>query len=652
MSQQDEIAQLRALIAQLTERVYALEQAVRAQGVAMRRGEPQHAAPPIQRASKVTEREQPPHSDRGIPPQPDVARVGQQGPSAPQHVTPVPQPRTPVFSSSVGPQQVTRPPEGDLESRIGSQWLNRIGIIATLVGISYFLKYAFENNWIGPAGRVSIGLLAGIAIVWWSEVFRRKGHLVFSWSLKAIGIGAMYLSLWAAFQIYHLIPDAAAFVAMVLVTAFTAVLSLRQDAEVLAALALVGGFVTPILLSTNQNREVQLFSYVAVLDVATLALLSLKPWRRLLAFAYAGTQVLFWAWYFSFYRAEFLGITVAFASAFFVIFLIAPLTAHLPDDVSATSRTLVFIPLINAAVFFLTLYGLLEDKHHELLAWIAVALAAIYLLLARQIERRGIRDSSSARLLDFIYIALAVGFLTTAIPLKLSAQWITFGWLVESAVLLYVGYHLCSGFLKVLALVSLILGLVRLVAWDSGQVSTLLFNTRFALYLVAIAAVTWALYLGRDEDSDEIRNLRAIGVVAINALALLALSLEVHDYFQQQIDAAYRGLRAGQGRVYWQEFSHLNKLRGFAYSAVWMAYGAVLMWIGFAKRTAFLRWQALVLLAVTIVKVFVYDTSQLETPYRVLSFIALGVILLAVSFAYQKDWLKLNVHRDAGSEQA
>jgi uncharacterized membrane protein len=638
MSQLDEIEQLRALIAQLTQRVYALEQAVAAQGPGIALGEQQHAAP-VEAVPDAAQRER--HIASGIPPQPQLP--------------PVTQPRTPA-APDVHRRPLSRVPEGDLESRIGSQWLNRIGIIATLVGISYFLKYAFEKEWVGPAGRVSIGLLAGIAIVWWSERFRSKGHLAFSWSLKAIGIGAMYLSLWAAFQIYHLIPDMAAFVAMVLVTVLTAVLSLRQDAEVLAALALVGGFITPILLSTHQNREVQLFSYVAVLDLAMLALVSLKPWRRLLAGAYAGTQVLFWAWYFSFYRAEFLGITVAFASVFFVIFLVAPLIAHLPDDIGATSRTLVFVPLINAAVFFLTLYGLLEDKHHELLAWIAVTLATVYLLLARQVERRGIRHSGSARLLDFIYIALAVGFLTTAIPLKLSAQWITFGWLVESAVLLYVAYRLPSSFLKILALVSLVLGLVRLVAWDSGQVNTLLFNTRFALYLVAIAAVAWAVYLARDERGDDMRNLPGIGVVVINVLALLALSLEIHDYFQQEINGIYHAnVGSGipqYGRAYYEQFSHVSKLRDFTYSAVWMAYGAVLMWIGFAKRTAFLRWQALVLLAVTIVKVFVYDTSQLETPYRVLSFIALGVILLAVSFAYQKDWLKLNVRRDVGSEQA
>jgi uncharacterized membrane protein len=72
-----------------------------------------------------------------------------------------------------------------------------------------------------------------------------------------------------------------------------------------------------------------------------------------------------------------------------------------------------------------------------------------------------------------------------------------------------------------------------------------------------------------------------------------------------------------------------------------MIYGAGLMWLGFARKSALLRWQAIVLIAVTVIKVFLYDTSALEHGWRVLSFIILGSLLLAVSYAYQRDWLGL-----------
>jgi uncharacterized membrane protein len=65
------------------------------------------------------------------------------------------------------------------------------------------------------------------------------------------------------------------------------------------------------------------------------------------------------------------------------------------------------------------------------------------------------------------------------------------------------------------------------------------------------------------------------------------------------------------------------------------------MIVGFWRRSAFIRWQALVLIAATTIKVFVYDVSQLDRGYRILSFIVLGVLLLAISFGYQRDWLKL-----------
>src|SRR6185436_14114263 len=72
---------------------------------------------------------------------------------------------------------------GDLESKIGSQWLNRIGIVALMIGAAYFLKLAFDNNWIGPSGQIAIGLLCGIGLVFWSSRIHSKGYKYFAYSL-------------------------------------------------------------------------------------------------------------------------------------------------------------------------------------------------------------------------------------------------------------------------------------------------------------------------------------------------------------------------------------------------------------------------------------------------------------------------------------
>src|SRR3989442_11312309 len=151
--------------------------------------------------------------------------------------------------------------QAELESKIGAHWLNRIGIIAMLIGVSYFLKYAFDNQWIGPAGRVLIGLLGGMAVVFWSEQVRRSGYAIFSYSLKAIGIGVLYLSLWACSQLYNLIPNPLAFLSMAAITAATGGSSVSPGAGNYTPFFPPGCLSTPVSLYTRGQNAPGLVSY-------------------------------------------------------------------------------------------------------------------------------------------------------------------------------------------------------------------------------------------------------------------------------------------------------------------------------------------------------------------------------------------------------
>ena len=503
-----------------------------------------------------------------------------------------------------------------------------------LIGLSYFLKYAFENNWIGPAGRIAIGLLLGIAVILWSERFRRKGYTAFSYSLKAVGIGALYLSLWGAFQVYHLVPSAFAFVAMIIVTASTIALALSQDAELLASFAMVGGFATPLLLSTGENHEVALFSYVALLDLAILIMAVVKPWRRLLWGSFTGTLILFMGWfgqYYSVYQAKDRGLTTAFAALFAALFAVVPLVTSNEKSTRfrGASVTLTLLPLINAAVFFLELFAMYE-REKDALTWFALALAAIYLGIGEGIRRRF--ATSEASVIRLLHVAIAIAFLTIAIPLKLDVHWITIGWLVESAVLLWISVKTQTNFLRYMAVVTLLLGIVRLLVYENFRVDTVIFNARFLTYAVAIAILGGIAYFGKRHASEREQPYVQLAVVAINVLALIALTWEAADYFDR-IQLANRHSTI--------QYREVAVLRGFTYSAIWLVYGAVLMGIGFQTRSAFLRWQALILIALTTAKIFLYDVSLLGGSYRIVSFVALGAVLLGISFVYQRDWLRL-----------
>lgn len=616
---QNDLEAIRRLLAELTTRVYRIERKL---GMDAQASLDAHPAPPSAQAAA------PEHVGTAT-----LGRPAAQSAAVEPPKTPPPPPHPSTIPASH--------PEIDLESRIGSHWLNRIGITALLIGISYFLKFAFDNNWIGPAGRVAIGLLAGIAMVVWSERFRAKGYRAFSYSLKAVGIGALYLSLWAAFQVYSLVPSGVAFVMMLAVTAATAAMALAQDAQILAAFALAGGFSTPLLLSTGQNREIALFAYVAILDIATLILVTFKPWRRLLVMSYAGTLLLYLGWYSSFYTRTQLTLTLAFATLFFAIFAVAPLVTLQPEDEHPVFASIpAVLAFVNAGVYFLQAYVMIDEVDKTYMAWFALALAAVYIFLSRLVHARNL-TSGASEILYFLHLAVAIGFITVAIPIRLDAHWITIGWFVEAGVLLWVGNRIHSDFLNVFALGALTLGIFRLLAIDNFQSTQLIFNMRMATYAVAVAVLAIVAWYASQRIDEAARTIAAIAVVAVNALALIALTREVSDYFTWQM-SPYRTT----ARNYWQSaYSDIHRIqieRDFTYSALWMAYGAMLMVVGFLRSSSFVRWQALVLIAVTIVKVFVYDVSELDRGYRIVSFIVLGALLLAISFVYQRDWLKLS----------
>jgi len=608
----DELTVLRSQVGALTARIYRLEQRLGLE------------AAPL------------PGPVSAVPPPPPFAGTAAQ--AAPPGSVPVGPGQPPITMTSGVPAQASRGSSGNLESKIGKLWFSWIGIFAILSGVAYFLKYAFDSNLIGPGGQVAIGIILGIAVIVGSDFLRRKGNAFFSYSLKAVGIGALYLSFWAAFKGYDhpLISAPVAFGAMALVTAFSIVLALTQDAEILALYAIIGGFLTPLLLSTGQNMEAVFFSYVGLLDLAILVMVKFKPWRRLLLASFVGTVIMYGGWFDRFYAPEARSMTLLFTAAFGAIFAVIPLLTPLTGSrlFKGFSVTLTFLPLFNAAGLFLALYAMYEHETVTL-TWYALALAAVYLGISSQFKRRVDSQPEVVKVINLLHIAIAIAFITIAIPLKLNAHWITIGWLIESAVLLFVAVKTQTNFLRYFAGVTLTLGIFRLLVLDNFRTDTLVFNARFATYLVAIAIMAGIVAAGERYASAREKPLVKIAGVALNLLALLALTLEAKDYFTHQQALRYQANNYAAA-------AQLQIAQDFSYSAIWLFYGAGMMAVGFWKRLGFLRWQALVLVAFTIGKVFIYDASNLQKQYRILSFIALGVVLLGISYAYQKDWLKLS----------
>jgi len=597
-----------------------------------------------------------PWEEPATAPPPKILATGRQ-PAGP--------PPSPVFLAHDHGKTPEPPPARSLEDRLGSQIFNRVGIVAILIGATWFLKLAMDNHWIGPLGRVLVGLIAGAGLVIWSERFRRREFAAFSYSLKAIGTGVLYLSLWASFQLYHLLPADAAFALMLLVTIWNAWMSWAQQSELLAAYALAGGFLTPLLLATGGNHQVFLFSYLFTIDLATIVLgrfmaTRSRSWSRLLIAALPATIVYFIGWYSRFYTGDQLASTSLFIALFFAIFFTVPLRIRYSEAGDAPAAipqaeaiSDVLLPLLNAAFGSLAFYSVLEDSgNHAALPWVALLFAAIY-LGAMRLPLLSRMQTAAARA---VHLSLAVLFLTITIPLKASGRWITIGWLAEGVALLWVSARLSNAdaqaetgagvhrMLRRLASVALALGLCGLFSlpfWLDRSIHTAIFNRRFATEvagILALAATAWISLraMTASESAEHVaetpestifptwQQLAAVSVIALNLVALQAGVAEIQTFFWVQGQASALSVEAGLQTA-------------LSISAFVMLYGAAVLAAGFWKHSAFLRWQGLLLLIFAIVKTFLYDVRDLSQGYRVASFLGLGALLMAVSFAYVRQ---------------
>src|SRR5207248_5327043 len=221
----------------------------------------------------------------------------------PLPVTPVPPPipeTKPITPVEEVTMQTAAPPKRtiDWEEFMGAKMFAWIGGFALFLGIAFFVKYSFEHNLIPPELRIAIGFVVGAVLVVGGLLLKRKENAVTAQTLCATGILVLYAVTFACRAYYHfaffsLIPT---FLLMMLITAVAFLLSVRLNAIIVAVLGIAGGFLTPILLSTNQDNPLGLFGYIALLDIGLLALAQRQRWNALPILGAIGTSLMQFAW--------------------------------------------------------------------------------------------------------------------------------------------------------------------------------------------------------------------------------------------------------------------------------------------------------------------------------------------------------------------
>ena len=194
---------------------------------------------------------------------------------------PVPKPpaASPVSKPAAPPPPIR--PKIEWERWVGIRGAAVLGAVALGLAGLLFFKYSIESGLITPAMRVVLGTFVGLGCLVGSEWLRRRHQRYASEGIAGAGVVILYAAFWAAHILYGLIPMLAAFVLMILVTAACCALAWRHSAFIVAVIGLVGGFATPLLLSTGSDRPIGLFGYVLLLDLGLLALGHKRRWPSL-----------------------------------------------------------------------------------------------------------------------------------------------------------------------------------------------------------------------------------------------------------------------------------------------------------------------------------------------------------------------------------
>ena len=625
---------------------------------------------------------------------------------------------------------------------LGGNWLARIGIVAIIFGVAFFISLAIDRGWLGEAARVILGVAGGLAFIGAGEYFRRR-YGVWAQTVTGGGIAILYLSVYGAFALYGLISTELAFGSFALITLAGALLSLRHEAAGVAVLSIFGGFATPLLLQEQLPDQRLLLAYVLVLDVGVLALAGFRNWRWFTLLAWAGSLILFAFWQQELEPSTALaqiGITVIF-----LVFAGATIAFHIVRQQAAGIADLALVTL-NAAGYYGISYWLMNDPYRDWMGGFTAAVAVFYVLLAAACRMRGPEQLN----LTLFSAGLAVVFAVIAVPVQFGGPWISVAWGIEALVLVWLSFPLRMRELRWAGYAMFAVSGGWLLAADTAgalaEDLTPFYNEYTISYAAAIVLPALGAYLLHLRRNDlEPGEERVIPFMALRAAIFVAAIIPVQvdgawiavawavesvlalllsarlgmvelrwfaygllaamlvrlfwldtisvdpETFRPVLNWRFLAFAAGITALYtsgwllhrsleetdpspsalWEKRASLPALLALAnfatlwllsaeilasadsalfdlsrnasenvaslgLSLLWAVYAAVLIVLGVVRRWRWVRLAGLALLAVPVVKLFAYDSQTLEQEYRVIAFIALGLILLAGGLLYQR----------------
>ncbi len=533
-----------------------------------------------------------------------------------------------------------------IEEWLGVRGLGWVAVVLLLFATAFFLQQLFEHDLIGELGRVCLGLAAGVALCAGGLLCHRRGRYIFGQMFTAGGAALLYLTVFASFGYYRLLPQGHAAYFLIALVIEIAILAVLYEALSVALMAIVGGLLAPILLHTDRDQYQALFLYLGMLNGGVVVLGLLRPrWPAIASVALLGTQALFWGWYAENYHPDKLTAALTFQAVLFALHLGQSVLARLREE-SVTGWEELCRLAANGFLFALAGYVLLEPRYDHWLGTLALVVALAYTALAWLAQAARPQD---ARLL-LVLVATAMAFVAAAFPLEAGAAWAPVGWAVQGLALWWFGLRVQALELRLLALAGFALAILRVLAISPiahEQPFVPVFNRYFFPALVVVVALLVASGLAQRLGAAVPELTLAVALAGVGLLWVV-LTVEARTSFTTRAERAFAEARALPQRLDESEErgrlraelidrgEHLRRSGFAAVSFVWATYAAVLLAAGFRLPSRPLRWVALGLFGLTLGKVVMVDTAHLPGLYRAAVFFVLALMMAAGAWGYQK----------------
>ncbi len=456
-----------------------------------------------------------------------IASIGAGADSSPPKASAPATPKPP-------PPPAAPPKPNALETAINAAvaWLTggntvvRAGVVVLFIGLSFLAKYAAENALFPVELRLALVGIAGLALLVTGFRLRDKQR-GYAMTLQGAGVAVLYLTVFASFKLYSLLPAGFALAIMVGVCALSAAIALLQNSRTLAVIGFAGGFLAPILASTGGGNHVVLFAYYVLLNLAILFIAYKRSWRVLNLVGFAFTFGVFTLWASDRYESAMLANTMPFLIVFFLIYVATAIlySRHETTKFSASVNGAVDATLVfGAPIAAFGLQAVLVRHIEFALAFSSLALGAFYLLLAFVLLKR---NAATQKLLIECFLALGVGFVTLAIPLAFDARWTAAIWAVEGAAVFWVGMRQARWMPRLFGLaLQGIAALSFLSSLDEGSTSIYpfanpLFVGALMLALPAFALAWWTKKPLAHSESSVAKQYASLEVLLSNPLFIL-----------------------------------------------------------------------------------------------------------------------------------